>query len=100
MKYINKPNDDSEASIENMIFIDFQYSCWTSPTIDLHYFFNNSLHESLRPGRFDELIEFYHENLVDSLKCLGYKKHIPSLEELKQQYLDKGFYGERSFIER
>lgn len=96
VKYLDKIDltNESETPLENMIFIDFQYSCWTSPAIDLHYFFNNSLNESLRPGRFDDLIEYYHGNLADSLERLGYKQHIPTFEEIKQQYTDKGFYGE------
>lgn len=85
--------DKSEPKIENMMFIDFQYSCFTSPAIDLHYFFNTSLQESLRPNRFDELIAFYHEHLVTYLKRLDYKKPIPNLDQFKQQYLDKSFYG-------
>lgn len=48
------------SEIANVILLDFQYSCWTSPAIDLHYFFNNSLQECLWPDRFDELLEFYH----------------------------------------
>lgn len=91
VKFMN----NSEDSIENMIFIDFQYSCWTSPTIDLHYFFNNSLEESLRPCRFDDLIAFYHEHLTAFLKQLRYKKEIPTLEQFKRQYLEKSFYGKQ-----
>lgn len=82
-----------EQPIENVMLIDFQYACWSSPVIDLHYFLNTSLQESLRPNRFDELIDFYHGNLVETLKRLRYKKPIPTLEQLKQQYLDKSFYG-------
>lgn len=95
LKFVDKlqPNDEVENSIENVIFIDFQISCWTSPTIDLHYFFNNSLHESLRPNQFDDLIEFYHENLAKYLVRLEYKKQIPTLGEFKQQYKEKAFYG-------
>lgn len=85
--------DVTEPTIENLIFIDFQYSCWTSPTIDLHYFLNNSIQESLRHERFDELIAFYHSNLVTILKQLQYKQHIPTWEQFKQQYIDKNFYG-------
>ncbi|XP_031633749.1 uncharacterized protein LOC116347328 [Contarinia nasturtii] len=88
MKYANET-----TSIENMIFIDFQYSCWTSPTIDLHYFFNNSLEESLRPSRFKELIVFYHGHLTDFLQRLKYKEQVPTLQEFHAQYLDKSFYG-------
>lgn len=92
IKYADSESD--EKSMENMILIDFQFCCFTSPTIDLHYFFNSSLQESLRPNRFDELIAIYHKSLVTALKKLGYKQHIPTLTELKQQYRDKMFYGE------
>lgn len=97
MKFAEAPNGDNDNDVakeaENMIFIDFQYSCWASPTVDLHLFLNSSLNESLRPNSFDELVEFYHENLAGYLKCLGYKKNIPTLHEFKQQYHDRDFYG-------
>lgn len=97
VKCIEEPacekSDPSELKIENMIFIDFQYSCFTSPAIDLHYFFNTSLQESLRPNRFDELIAFYHGHLVTYLTRLEYQKQIPNLDQFKRQYLDKSFYG-------
>lgn len=97
LKYKNEPDCDSTdgagSTIENLIFIDFQYSCWTSPAIDLHYFFNNSLQESLRPHRFDELLAFYHAHLASFLERLSYKQQIPTLEQFKKQYLDKSFYG-------
>lgn len=81
------------APIENMVFLDFQYSCFTSPAIDLHYFFNMSLEESLRPNRFDELIEVYHTHLETYLKRFEYKRPIPTLDQFKQQYLDRMFFG-------
>lgn len=100
MKFAKTPDGDDqmegngvEREVENMIFIDFQFSCWASPTIDLHVFLNSSLNESLRPSCFDDLIEFYHQHLADYLKCLGYNKHIPTLDEFKQQYNDRVFHG-------
>lgn len=97
IKYLGEPacekSGQTKLKIENMIFIDFQYSCFTSPAIDLHYFFNTSLQESLRPNRFDELIAFYHGHLVTYLTRLEYGKAIPNLDQFKQQYLDKSFYG-------
>lgn len=86
-------SETESPSIENVILIDFQYACWTSPTIDLHYLLNTSLQESLRPGRLDELIGIYHGHLVDGLKRLDYKQPIPNLEQFKNQYNDKRFYG-------
>lgn len=81
------------SRVEDVIFLDFQIVCWTSPAIDLHNFFNTSVDDSLRPERFDELIAIYHSHLVDGLNRLHYKKPIPNFNEFKQQYDDKQFHG-------
>lgn len=86
-------SNNVEQGVEDMIFIDFQYSCWASPMIDLHFLFNISLHESLRTQYFDELLRFYHEHLSICLKRLGHNKEIPTFDELMQQYLDRSLYG-------
>ncbi|XP_031629203.1 uncharacterized protein LOC116344683 [Contarinia nasturtii] len=90
LKFKKKP---TELEIEDVILIDFQYTCWNSPANDLQFFFNSSLKESLRPNCFDELIEYYHQQLVTFLKRLTYKKSIPTLEEFKAQFYERSFYG-------
>lgn len=90
---VKNNTDRNGAWIGDVLFIDFQYACWTSPAIDLHYFLNTSLHESLRFGCFDELIVIYHSHLVEYLKRLDYEKPIPDLDEFKQQYDEKKFFG-------
>lgn len=97
VKFKEKPN---ETEIEDVIFIDFQYTCWNSPANDLQFFLNTSLKESLRPSGFDELIEFYHQHLVTFLKRLAYKKHIPTLDEFRAQFFERNFYGKFKFISR
>lgn len=79
--------------LDNVTFIDFQFSCWTSPTIDLHYLFNTSLCEDLRLYHQEELIQYYHKKLTTVLKRLNYQKHVPSLHEFQVQFLQKSFYG-------
>lgn len=84
---------DDETPIENMIYLDFQFSCWTSATIDLQYFLNTSLEEALRPDRIQELLEFYHKHLTGFLKQLGYRKSMPTFVEFQKQFLGKSLYG-------
>lgn len=79
--------------IENIVAIDFQYSYWTSPVLDLHYFFHTSVRDSLRPEIFDDLIAFYHDHLESYLKRLNYCKVIPNLEEFREKYFEKIFHG-------
>lgn len=86
--------DNQTSMLRNAIFIDFQYSLWTSPAIDLQYFLNTSLQEDVRSNHIDELVTFYHGDLAMHLKRLDYRKHIPSLQEFQQQFLAKSFLGE------
>lgn len=88
LAYNQKSNE-----LENAALIDFQFGCWTSPTLDLHYFFNTSLQEDIRLHRQEELVQFYHQKLAEALQRLNYKKHIPTLLELQVQFLEKSFYG-------
>lgn len=92
-KASHKSNDYDESNFENVVFIDFQDSLWASPTIDLHYFLNTSLCESLRPNSFNELICFYHEHLAMALKRLSYQQRIPTKDEFLEQFNARNFYG-------
>lgn len=83
-----------DAPFENVIFIDFQDSCWASPSIDLHYLLSTSLCEELRPKSFIELIDFYHKQLSSILSRLEYKQHIPTNKEFLDQFNARHFYGE------
>lgn len=89
-----KTNGPSDGNvIERAVFIDFQFCFWSSPTIDLHFFLNMSVCEAFRPDRFDELVQFYHQHLVDMLKRLNYKQHIPTWEEFRTQYHERKLLG-------
>lgn len=84
-------NDDKK--FDNVALIDFQFCCWTSPAIDLQYFFNTSLNEDLRLHHQDELLQYYHEILSLTLKRLNYQKHVPNVQEFRLQFMAKSFYG-------
>ncbi|XP_055301831.1 uncharacterized protein LOC129568209 [Sitodiplosis mosellana] len=92
--FMIKTRDGSpEKPFENVKLIDFQFAYWSSPTTDLFYFLNSSVNEALRPERFDELVQFYHEQLVDFLKRLNYKKRIPTWPEFQEQYYERRILG-------
>ncbi|XP_073819369.1 uncharacterized protein [Musca autumnalis] len=79
------------SDLQDILLIDFQYCNWTSPAVDLHYFFNTSLADDLLFHHQDELVQYYHQVLSQTLGKLNYKQHIPTLHELKVQLLDRGF---------
>lgn len=68
-------------------------SVWGSPAIDLHYFIVSSAENKLKTSEFDAIIQYYHEHLVETLRLLGYKGHIPTLLELQIDLLQRGFLG-------
>lgn len=86
-------NGSAENPFENIIFIDFQFAYWSTSTTDLHFFFNTSMNDKYRPHQFEELVRFYYEHLVNSLKKLNYKQHVPDWEEFNAQYYSTMFLG-------
>ncbi|XP_069701074.1 uncharacterized protein [Periplaneta americana] len=79
--------DDAKA----VRFVDYQLAYWGSPAIDLHYFLNTSVNLHVRENHVDILVQEYHNILCDTLKALGYKKKLITLEELRRQ-LDSKIY--------
>ncbi|KAH8284213.1 hypothetical protein KR054_012242 [Drosophila jambulina] len=84
---------DGKGHPTNAIFIDFQFSVWNSPAIDLHYFFSTSIQEDLRLHHQPEMVQFYYYTLKEALKKLRYSGHVPSLFEFQQQFRLKAFYA-------
>lgn len=85
--------NDIEKPFENLMFLDFQFSNWSSPAIDLYYFMNSSLCDSVRSNHSDELVRFYYEHLATDLKRLNFRKQIPTWPEFFKQYQQRNFYG-------
>ncbi|KAL7729673.1 hypothetical protein ACLKA6_007944 [Drosophila palustris] len=82
--------NNAHGEPENVIFIDFQFCVWNSPAIDLQYFFHTSLQDDIC---HIEMVQFYHQKLVQALKKLNFKGHIPSLFDFQQQYQARSFYA-------
>uniref|UniRef100_B3P6N1 GG11386 n=1 Tax=Drosophila erecta TaxID=7220 RepID=B3P6N1_DROER len=84
---------DEKGHPSNAVLIDFQFSVWNSPAIDLHYFFTTSIQDNLRWKHQTELVQFYYYQLVEALKKLQYSPHIPSLFEFQLQFRARSFYA-------
>ncbi|KAH8359981.1 hypothetical protein KR093_009934 [Drosophila rubida] len=81
--------NNAEGRPENVIFIDFQFSVYNSPAIDLQYLFSTSLQDDICDI---EMVQFYHGKLVEALKKLKFKGDIPSLFDFQLQYQARAFY--------
>ncbi|XP_075145285.1 uncharacterized protein LOC142220181 [Haematobia irritans] len=75
---------DKSQQLEDLLFVDFQFSNWTSPAVDLHYFFTTAMESKflLDVSAQEEMVQFYHTLLSEMLNKLKYKGHIPTLHEL------------------
>jgi hypothetical protein len=85
-----------EGNLSDVLFIDYQMPFWGSPAKDLLYLLITSVRDEDKLQNFDNLMEFYHRELVSSLKKLDYQKPIPTLAELHVDLLEKGSYGRSS----
>lgn len=81
-------HDESNKPMD-LLLIDFQMSCYASPTIDLHYFFIATAHNYL-DKEYNNFLLYYHTELVNNLKKLQYKSHIPTLRELNIDMIRTG----------
>ncbi|TDG43704.1 hypothetical protein AWZ03_009868 [Drosophila navojoa] len=73
----------------DLLLIDFQFSAWAPPAVDLFYFFYTSLVPEVRNSHLSALIQYYHKVLVDTLRELNFSGYIPTLRQLVLQ-LEKG----------
>uniref|UniRef100_A0A1I8PHS2 CHK kinase-like domain-containing protein n=1 Tax=Stomoxys calcitrans TaxID=35570 RepID=A0A1I8PHS2_STOCA len=87
MKY----NDNKE--LEDLLLVDFQFSNWASPAIDLYLLFTTSLEPQLTVDMQaqDKMLQLYHMVLTFMLAKLKYSGHIPSLKELRAQFEKRKF---------
>lgn len=75
------------------ILIDFQGCYWGSPSGDLIYFLITSIHDDFKIDHFDKLVDFYHSELVTTLKVLDFDEPIPTLSELHDDIQEMGFFS-------
>ncbi|XP_069701081.1 uncharacterized protein [Periplaneta americana] len=73
--------------------VDFQFSSFGTPVLDLHYFLTNSVTMDVRMNHTDSLLQEYHNTLCDTLTALGYTQTLMTLEELHKEFDSKIYYA-------
>ncbi|XP_001847799.2 uncharacterized protein LOC6037948 [Culex quinquefasciatus] len=81
-----------DGTPQDVIFVDYQLSCYTSPGVDLNYSLVNCPTFEVREKHRDGLIAEYHKTLTAVLKEAGYEK-IPSLADVKKEIQRMNFYS-------
>ncbi|XP_050071852.1 uncharacterized protein LOC126559723 [Anopheles maculipalpis] len=83
-------NDDRSTEVT---LLDFQMCCWASPVIDLHSFLFSSVQSDLRLSKLNYFLRYYQEKLVENLVLLGYRKRLPTLQQLLVDFNDHLMLG-------
>nr|XP_043067542.1 uncharacterized protein LOC122321523 [Drosophila bipectinata] len=76
---------DDKGNPTSVLPIDFQFSSWTSPVVDLHYLFSTSLQPPVEEQEA-ELVQYHYYALKKTLEALSYKDKFPSLFEYQLQF--------------
>ncbi|XP_017052331.1 uncharacterized protein LOC108095674 [Drosophila ficusphila] len=84
---------DAFGKIKEVYLVDYQIPKYGTVAQDLLYFLISSTKLEDKIAKFDYYIKVYHDNLVEHLKILNYKKPIPSLRDIHFALLKYGFYG-------
>jgi hypothetical protein len=84
---------DDHHKIKDLKLIDYQLLFWGSVAKDIYNFMMSSWKIELKVRKFDELIKFYFDGLIESLKVLKYEKKLPSFDDLKKELSDRKFVG-------
>ncbi|XP_065366631.1 uncharacterized protein LOC135959594 [Calliphora vicina] len=84
---------DKEGKLQETYFVDLQIPSYGSPAQDLLYFIISSAQLDIKVNKFDYMIKYYHDNLVDHLRLLKYGKPVPNLRDLHTCLIRHGKWG-------
>ncbi|XP_055382977.1 uncharacterized protein LOC129613084 [Condylostylus longicornis] len=94
--------DESGRPID-AILIDFQFTVWASPAIDLHFFVNTSLAGVPNIEEMENYVRFYYKEFLETLKLFDFetKLKIPNSEEFVCDFWENGFNAlQNSFLDK
>uniref|UniRef100_A0A1A9WZ79 CHK domain-containing protein n=1 Tax=Glossina brevipalpis TaxID=37001 RepID=A0A1A9WZ79_9MUSC len=72
--------------------VDFQMSVWSSPGIDLNYFFYTSLELNVLQDEYENLIREYYQSLSHSLRKLNHLAS-PTYQQIRHEVRKHALYG-------
>uniref|UniRef100_A0A1Y9H2X0 CHK domain-containing protein n=1 Tax=Anopheles dirus TaxID=7168 RepID=A0A1Y9H2X0_9DIPT len=83
--------DTDEHRVRDVVFYDFQLSCWTTPAVDLLYFLYLVCDRETRETQRHQLIQLYHQEFTRTLGIAGYMGKAPTLHDISCDLLRAGF---------
>jgi hypothetical protein len=94
------PTHEDESPTFVKMF-DFQWLKYASPVLDISFYLYMNLDPELFEEKFDEILTFYHENLVSTFKTISisremkFDENLPflSYEKFMKHFAKYAFYG-------
>ncbi|KAJ8866921.1 hypothetical protein PR048_032783 [Dryococelus australis] len=84
---------DEEGNASDVVFVDFQYSYYGSPALDLHYFLYSSPSSEVSSRHFDQLLQCYHSSLSKTLARMGCGDQCPSMGFIQEEMEKRNFFA-------
>ncbi|XP_069690906.1 uncharacterized protein [Periplaneta americana] len=83
---------DNTGDVEDIRFVDFQLTYWTSPAVDLHYFIHTSASaEAL--DHFELMIQEYYNTLCEILTLLKHPHLQPTMATINEELNKRSLYA-------
>ncbi|KAJ9598056.1 hypothetical protein L9F63_026839 [Diploptera punctata] len=79
------------GKVEDIRFVDFQISRYSSPALDLQYLLCNCPNDEVRFQHKDTLLEEYYFELADYCKAMHLESDLISFEQLKDEFEEKNY---------
>ncbi|XP_058055645.1 uncharacterized protein LOC131207053 [Anopheles bellator] len=75
----------------DVLFVDYQLSCWTTVAVDLLYFLYLVCDHETRQTKRQQLLQLYHREFSETLATLGFMGKAPTLLDLNMDLVRAGF---------
>lgn len=83
---------DEQNNFNEVLLIDFQLCNWASPALDIIYALYMVASTETRQNHREEIISYYYEQFVLTLKDIALLTNIPTLLDLQAELIGHGFF--------
>ncbi|KNC29962.1 hypothetical protein FF38_08534 [Lucilia cuprina] len=84
---------NKEGKLQETFFVDLQIPSYGTPAQDLLYFIITSAQLNIKINKFDYMLKYYYDHLIDHLKLLKYGKSLPKLKDIYMSTIRHGKWG-------
>ncbi|KAK4874389.1 hypothetical protein RN001_013749 [Aquatica leii] len=84
---------NEDGSLKDVLLIDFQFSVFTSPFFDLHYFIATSTSPEVKENHVNDILHHYYNAFLKNVKTLKIKTNVLNWKNFKEEFCNKAYMG-------